>query len=184
MSVEATYAEALYEAAEEGGVVEAVAGDLFLFLEAVSTNPELERALLSPEVDTRAKKGTVAAITEGAEPILRNFLQVVIDRGRIEDVREIAGAYAHRASEGENRLAVEAVTAVPMPDALRERLVARLQRDTGHAIDLTTAVDPEIVGGLVLRVEGTVVDGSVRNRLETLRESLRHTPVDAAVTTA
>lgn len=182
MSVAATYAEALYEAAEEQGAVERIAGDLYLFLEAMKGTPELERVLMSPEIETPAKKGTVAAITEGADPTLRNFLQVVLDRGRIEDIEEIAAAYAARASEGENRLEVEAVTAVPMPDDLRERLVERLQRDTGHQIDLTTSVDPEIVGGLVLRVEGTVADGSVRHRLDALRAGLRRTPVDAAVT--
>jgi F-type H+-transporting ATPase subunit delta len=184
VSVSSTYAEALYEAAEESGSVERVAGDLYLFLQAMESTPELERVLMSPEVDTRAKKGTVAALTEGADPLLRSFLQVLIDRGRMEDVHEIAGAYAGRASSGEHRLAVEAITAVPLGEDLRARLVERLERDTGYGIDLTTSVDPDIVGGLVLRVEGAVLDGSVRRRLETLRESLRHTPVEAAVATA
>jgi F-type H+-transporting ATPase subunit delta len=99
VSVAVTYAEALFEAAEERGAVERIAGDLYLFLRAMKETPELERVLMSPEVGVPDKKRTVAAVLEGADPTLRNFLQVVIDRGRLEDIEDIGAAYAQRASE-------------------------------------------------------------------------------------
>jgi F-type H+-transporting ATPase subunit delta len=69
---------------------------------------------------------------------------------------------------------------VPMPDDLRERIIARIHQETGSEVDLSETVDPEIVGGLVLRVGQSVVDGSVRHRIEELRERLRAAPVDTA----
>ena len=69
---------------------------------------------------------------------------------------------------------------MPLPDDLRERIVERIEEKTGHTVDLTESVDPDIVGGLVLRVGGVVVDGSVRHRIDELATRLQSAPVDAA----
>lgn len=180
MSVATTYAEALYEAAVDADAVEAVASDLAGFAEAVEGSPELRSVLDNPEIDTRAKKGAVAALTDGANPVVANFLQVLLDRSRIHEFTEIAAAFQDRVARSQDRIEVEAVTAVPLPDDLRARIVKRIEEKTGSAVDLTESVDPDIVGGLVLHVGGVVVDGSVRHRIDELREMLRHTPVDAA----
>ena len=79
---------------------------------------------------------------------------------------------------------MEAVTAVPLPDDLRERIVERMQAKTNATIELTESVDPDVVGGLVLRVGEVVVDGSVRHRIDELRRELSGVPVDAAVAPA
>ena len=83
-------------------------------------------------------------------------------------------------ARAQDRLEVEAVTAIPLADDLRERIVKRLEEKTGSSVALTESVDPGIVGGLVLRVGGVVVDGSVRHRIDELREALERVPVDAA----
>ena len=75
---------------------------------------------------------------------------------------------------------MHAITAVPLPADLREQIVKRIEEKTGNAVDLTESVDPDTVGGLVLHIGGVVVDGSVRRRIEDLRDALRHTSVDAA----
>lgn len=183
MSVATTYAEALYESAAEAGAVDAVATDITSFAEAMRGSDELRAVLENPEIDVRAKKGAVAALTEGANPLVANFLQVVLDRGRITELPEIADAVQDRVARAQERLEVEAVTAVALDDALRETIVASITAKTGKAVDLTETVDPEIVGGLVLRIAGVVVDGSVRHRLEQLGGALRHAPVDAATAT-
>jgi F-type H+-transporting ATPase subunit delta len=182
VSVATIYAEALYEAAVDADAAEQVASDLSAFAEAVESSPELRSVLDNPEVDTRARKGIVATLTEDAHPVVANFLQVLIDRHRIGDLEEIVEAFRDRVARAQHRLEVEAVTAVPLPDDLRERIVKRLKEKTGSTVDLTESVDPDIVGGLVLNVGGKVVDGSVRHRIDELREALRHTPVDAAAT--
>jgi len=180
VSVATTYAEALYEAAVDAGAVPAVASDVSAFSEAVAGSDELRLILENPEIDRQTKKAAVASLAEGATPIVGNFLQVLIDRGRIAEFGEIARAFIGRVAQAEGRVEVEAVTAVPLPDDLRARIVERVRSTTGATVELTESVDPEIVGGLVLRVGGTVVDGSVRHRIEELRQTLRAAPVDAA----
>ena len=179
MSLEATYAEALYEAALEGGAVEPVAADVREFAEAVAASEELRRLLADPNIDTPAKKRVIGGLTEGATPLFANFVQVLIDRGRIEAFPGIAEAFDDRVDQAENRLEVEAVTAIPLPADLRERIVEQIRTKTGADVELTETVDPDIIGGLVLRVGASVVDGSLRHRIEQLRSTLRAAPVDA-----
>lgn len=180
MSVAATYAEALYEAAVEGSALGPVADDVAAFAAAVDESAELRAVLHNPEIDTADKRSIVETLAQDANPLVLNFLRVLADRGRLAEFSEIADAFAARVARAEHRIEVEAVTAVPLPDDLRESIVARVRETTGaQEVDLTETVDPEILGGLVLRVGGAVVDGSVRHRLEELRLSLRRAPVDA-----
>jgi len=181
VSVAATYAEALFEAASDAGAVDAVAAEISGFAEAVEGSPDLRQFLDNPEIEGRVKKEAVKELGSSANPITSNFLQVLIDRGRITEFPEIARAFAERVAAEAGRLEVEAVTAVPLPDDLRNRIVEEISRKTGRSVDLTESVDPEIVGGLVLRIGGAVVDGSVRHRIEELRAALQGAPVDAAL---
>jgi len=183
VSVATTYAEALYEAAADADALSAVADDLAAFGRAVAESDELRLILENPEIDRQTKKTAVGALSEGATPIVANFLQVLIDRGRIAEFGEIARAFEGRVAQAEGRVEVDAVTAVPLPDDLRARIVERVRSTTGATVELTEHVDPDIVGGLVLRVGGTVVDGSVRHRIDELRQTLRAAPVDAAAAT-
>lgn len=180
MSAAATYADALHAAASEAGAVADVGADLEAFRAAGEESPELAAALASPEVETRARKAIVAALTEQAHPLVSNFLQVLIDRGRIEELPEIAAAYAERVDEAEGRVEVRAITAVALSDELRAHVARRLEEKLGRSVELSESVDPELIGGLVLELEGAVVDGSVRGRLAGLHAALRAAPVDAA----
>ena len=178
MSVASTYAEALYEAAAEGDVVPAVAQDLDDFLSAMEVSPELHDALVNPEIDTPRKRAVVNALGAEAQPLVRNFLLVLIDRGRMSELPEITRAFAARVAQAEDILAVEAITAVPLPDDLRERIVERIQEQSGRRVWLEERLDPEVVGGLVLNFGDVVVDASVRNRLDGLRRALTQARVE------
>lgn len=184
MSAEATYAEALYESAAAASAVEPVATDVAGIAAAVRESDELRLALGNPEIDSATKKRIIETVADGANPLVLNFLRVLADRGRLGDLPEIADAVAARVARAENRIDVEAVTAVPLPADLRERIVEHIRATTGADVVLTESVDPEIVGGLVLRVGGAVVDGSVRHRIEQLRQSLRRAHVDAVAADA
>ncbi len=181
MSVAATYAEALYESGVSEDAVDAVASDLKEFTSAVAESAELRDVLENPEIDRRAKRGIIDEITQGAHPLLANFLKVLVDRGRLAELKEIGEAFADRVDTAEARLEVEAITAVPLPADLRERLVAEIQKKTGQSVVLSETVDPEIVGGLVLKVGEFVVDGSVRHNLDRLAERLHAVSVNAAL---
>jgi F-type H+-transporting ATPase subunit delta len=180
MSVATTYAEALYQAAVDASALGEVAEGFGAFADAYSESDELREVLGNPELDRARKRAIVAMLAEDAHPQVANALQVLVDRGRIGELPEIVDAFRARVARAEERLEVEAVTAIPLPDDLRERIIASIAQKTGRQVDLTESVDPEIVGGLVLRVSETVVDGSVRNRLDQLRRDLRAVSVDSA----
>ncbi len=182
MSVADTYAEAVFEAATDLGAVDDVGRDLRAFADAVAGSEDLRNVLDDPNVDTKVKKAVVASITEGSVPVVGNVLQVLLDRGRMPDFPHILDAFEHHVAAAAGRLEVRAITAVPLPDDLRARIVAQIQEKTGATVDLQESVDPEIVGGLVLQVGESVVDGSVRHRIDELRQTLRASRVDAAVT--
>lgn len=181
MSVAATYAEALYESAVDQGSVAQVSAQLAEFREAVETNPELQDLLTNPEFETRIKKDVVAKLLAEANPLVSNFLQVLLDRGRAGELGEIADEYAARVAAAEGRLRLRIRTAIPLPDDLRDRVVAQISKLTSRAVDIDTIVDPEIVGGLVIESDGSVVDASVRTRLAELRQTMLHASVRDAV---
>jgi F-type H+-transporting ATPase subunit delta len=180
MSVASTYAEALYGAAAEARAVREVAEGLQAFAAAVEEVPDLRGALHDPELGGPQKKALVASLLEGAHRVLLNFVQVLVDRRRIDELPEMAEAFADLVARAEGRVEVEAVTAVPLSDELRSRLVERIQSETGREVSLAERVDPEIVGGLVLMFGGVMVDGSVRFQLADLRRQLTSAPVETA----
>jgi F-type H+-transporting ATPase subunit delta len=184
VSVATTYAEALYEAALDADAVDDVAADVDAFTAAVEESDELRTLLENPEIDSKAKKGAVAAVAADAQPLFASFLQVLVDRGRLAELLEIADAFRQRVAQATARLDVEAVTAIPLPDDLKARIVESLEAKTSTTVELIESVDPDVVGGLVLRVGEVVVDGSVRHRIEELRRELTSASVDGAVAPA
>lgn len=177
MSVAATYAEALYGAAKEAGAVDAVAGDLRSLVESIGTSPDVLRLIESPDVAVEAKKGALAGIFAERNPTLANFLKVVLDRGRASDLPDIAKAFTAKVDDAEGRIAVEAITAVPLPDDLRQKILDKVQRETGRTPFVTERVDPEIVGGLILRVGSVMLDASVRRHLDAMGRGMSRAPI-------
>jgi F-type H+-transporting ATPase subunit delta len=184
VSVATTYAEALYEAAVDADALPQVSADVDAFARAVEESADLRTVLENPEIDSRAKSSVIAAVAADAHPLVRNFLQVLVERGRIAELLEIAEAFRERVARAEARIEVEAVTAVPLPDDLRDRIVESIQSKTNATVELTESVDADVVGGLVLHVGEVVVDGSVRHRIDELRRELTAAPVDEAVAPA
>lgn len=181
MSVGATYAEALYEAAADRGQVREVSADLAELRRAVRENRELAGLLENPEIETRVKKDVMATLLAGATPLVANFVQVLLDRGRAEELEAIGEAFDERVAEAEGRLQVVVRTAVPLPDDLREVVVTRLEGQAGRPVDVETVVDPDIIGGIVIETGGSVIDASVRQRLDDLRRSMTGASVATAV---
>ena len=172
MSVAGTYAEALYQAAADKGAVADVSADLTILGEALGGDSDVARALQNPQVESRVKKAAVAGLAGSVSPLTVNLLQVLIDRGRLDDLTPISASFAERVADAEGRIAVEVTSAIPLPQDLRAQVAARIEQQTGKTPEITERVDPEIIGGLVLRVGGVVTDASVRGRLDGLRRSI------------
>jgi F-type H+-transporting ATPase subunit delta len=180
VSVSSTYAEALFEAASEQDAVAEVAQQLDSFTRAVDDSPELAGVLGDPNLDAAAKKSVIAKLTEQASPVVRNFLQLLVDRGRLADLGGIARAFQTKVFENEGRIEITAVTAVPLDDEMRQKILQRIELQTGRAAELSERVDEDLIGGIVLEVGEIRVDGSIRHRLDTLRRQLATAPVSAA----
>jgi F-type H+-transporting ATPase subunit delta len=157
-----------------------VASDLTGFSQALVDSPDLAMVLESPEIETSRKKAVVASLAESMNPLVSRFLQMLVERGRIGEVAEITSAFHARVAEAEGRITVEAVTAVALTDDLRQAIVNKVKADTGREVDLKERVDPDLLGGLVLRVGGIAIDGSLRARIERLRRTLIEAPIEAA----
>ena len=173
MSAVSTYAGALFEAARERDELEEVLSDLGEFVSALRESEELRLFYYGGQVPERQKRRALDGLTEGMKISTTNFLKVLVDNGREEILEDVLGRYEQLVKEHLGRIEVGVTTAVELsPDQL-DRLKARLGTVLeGKEIVLETDVDPELVGGAVFRFGGRMMDGSIRGRLESLREGM------------
>ena len=166
------YARALFEAARDEGKLEEVAADLSALATALDEVPELLAFMRNPEVDPAGKTQVLEEVTEGAEELMRNFVRVVSDRGRAGELGEMNEEFEALLAREQNRLAVELTTAYELTDEEAETIVAAIEKASGRKVEASRSVDPELIGGIVLKVGSFLADGSVRGRLERLRREL------------
>lgn len=173
LAVVRRYARALFDTARRAGTVDQLEEDLRAVDQVLHAVPRLRRALGAPTISGARKKELLAHAFGGrVSPLASRFLDLVIDRGR-EDVLLTTYPVFHRlANEWRNILPVEVTAAVPLTDEEREALGAAIARRTGKTVHLTVTIDPELMGGVVLRMGDTIIDGSVRNKLRQLRNRL------------
>ena len=173
MSAVTTYAEALFEAALEREELEEVLENLKDFVSALEESEELRFFFYGGQIPEREKRRAIDALTEGMALSTRNFLKVLSDNGREEVLEEVLLRYEELVKEHLGRVEVELTTAVELTDeeigCIKERLGRSLQ---GREVVLRTSVDPDILGGAVFRFGGRMVDGSIRGRLDGLRDEM------------
>ena len=174
--IQKVYAEALFGAALEDGVLETVRKELEELNGIFSESPEFLTMLSSPAL-TPAEKGSVLETTFGGkvEAHLYNFLRILADKGRASAFPAIAEEFRTLCREHDGVILVEASTAVPMTEDQKAKLSEKLAARTGKKIELKNIVDPELLGGMVLRYEGSEIDGSVKERIHSLRRKLQST---------
>ena len=170
--VAAVYARALFDAAKEAGVVEPVRRELGDFVAALATSASLRDVLADPQVDSAAKRRVLAEITREGQPLVANMLQLLLERGRFAIVGELHKAYDGLAAVEARLVEVEVTSAMELTPETRKKIAARVAEATGREVELAERVDPDIVGGLVLRVGDVIVDGSVQARIRQLRRRL------------
>ena len=166
------YARALYQAAEEAGKLEQVASELSQLATAIAETPALQMLLRSPQVDPPEKADVLAELTAGADELVRNFVRLVAEKGRAGELPEMSVELDALVARAQNRLAVGLTTAVELSDEEARSIVTRIEQASGRTVEATRSVDPDLVGGIVLQVGSFLADGSVRGRLERLRQEL------------
>jgi F-type H+-transporting ATPase subunit delta len=149
-----------------------VSEELADFAAAVRDVPELRAALRNPELDPGTKSAVLDELLGGAEELIRNFLRLVAEKGRIGQIEEIAREFDRLLAREERRLNVELTTARELSDAEARDLLKRIEEASGRRIEATRKVDPSLIGGFVLQAGSMRVDASVRGRLQGLRQEL------------
>jgi F-type H+-transporting ATPase subunit delta len=173
LSAVSTYAEALFEAAREREELEEVLSDLGEFVDALHDSEELRLFFYGGQIPERQKRRALDGLSEGMKTSTTNFLKVLVDNGREEILEEVLVRYEELVKEHLGKIEVEVTTAVELSEEQRDRLKERL-RDVleGREIILEANVNPDLIGGAVFRYGGRMMDGSIRGRLESLREGM------------
>ena len=138
--------------------------------------PDFLKLLTTPSIAFEDKQNVLKRVFEGRiQPFLLNFLMLITEKGRVGLIFEMREAYKEQYYFENNIAEVCAVTAVPMSDALREKLKNKMQAVTGRQVVLETSVDPEIIGGIVVKVNNEQFDTSLRTRISEIAARLTNT---------
>jgi F-type H+-transporting ATPase subunit delta len=166
------YAEALLGAAGERGRLAEVREGLAGFVAAVEESNELRGLLRNPQIDARAKRDALSDALSDADELVRNFLLLVTEKGRIGEIVEIQDEFERLIAREARVLELELTTAVELSEEEAARVVRRIEEASGRHVEATRSVDPDIIGGIVVEAGSQRLDASVRGRLEQLRQEL------------
>lgn len=166
------YAEALLGAARDAGELAEVREQFAAFAGALETSPELGEMLRNPQIDSHAKRAALESALEGAQESFLNFLRLLAEKNRIGEVEEVHVEWERLLAAEERVLSVELTTAVELSDEDAAAIVGQIEEAAGTRVEASRTVDPDLIGGLVLQAGSLRVDGSVRGRLESLRQEL------------
>jgi F-type H+-transporting ATPase subunit delta len=164
------YGRSLFEVAQENSKLDEIHDQLGEFSDALHDNRDLAVFFFSPYFSTPEKKDGLTRAVSGAEPTLVNFLELLIEKHRMPAIFRIR-RYFDRLWEQENKiLPVSISTATSLDEKIIKQIGDQIGEATGQKIELTADVDPDILGGIVLRVGNSILDASIRNRLDNLRK--------------
>jgi len=166
------YAEALLEAAGEKGRLAEVREDLGEFAGAVASMDELRSFLRNPQIEQHVKRDALAAVLSDADELVRNFLLLLAEKGRIAEIPEIHAEFERLIAQEARVLELELTTAVELTDEEAAQVVRRIEDAAGRRVEATRRVDPDIIGGIVVQAGSRRLDASVRGRLNRLRQEL------------
>ena len=166
------YADALFEIGKEKGKLDALRDQLGQFAEALDGNRDLQVFFFSPYFSSAEKIDGAKRAIEGADPEFLNFLELLIEKGRMPEIFRIRRQFEELWKHENRRIDVTVTSAVELDPAVVSKIGEEIQRQTGQEVELASRVDEEILGGVVLQVGNMVLDASIRSRLEKLRKSV------------
>jgi ATP synthase F1 delta subunit len=169
------YSRALFEVAKEHGVLDRVHDELGEFADALDGDRNLQVFLFSPYFSSAEKKEGVERIVSDADERLVNFLELLAERHRMPALFRIRRAFDSMWAEENKLLPVTVTSAIELDSSLVTDIGRRIEEQTGRQVELSSDVDPDVLGGLRLRVGNMVLDATVRNRLEQLRKQVART---------
>jgi F-type H+-transporting ATPase subunit delta len=166
------YADALLEVAQAEGALETVEDELFKVARTIEGSDELRNTLGDENIPVERRVGVVQDVLTNAHPTTRGLVSFLVSSGRVRDLPAIIDRLVEQAAEQRSEAVAEVRSAIPLDDSQRERLAEALSRATKRQVSVKVIVDESVIGGIVAQVGDQVIDGSVRNRLNQLREAL------------
>jgi F-type H+-transporting ATPase subunit delta len=166
------YSRALFEIAKERDVLDRVHDELGQFADALAEDRNLQVFLFSPYFSSEEKRDGIERIVDDADERLVHFLQLLAERHRMPALFRIRRAFEAMWAEENRLLPVSVTSAVELDEGLVQEIGRRIEEQTGRRVELSANVDPNVLGGLMVRVGNMVLDATVRNRLEQLRKQV------------
>jgi len=166
------YARSLFQAALEADKLEAVRDELGEIADAIDGDRNLQVFFFSPSLSSEDKKEGLSKAVEGADDLVQNFLELLIENQRMTSIFKIRREFEALWDEENKLLPVRITSAVELDEATIKQIGDQIAEQTDRKVELSADVDPEVLGGLVVRVGNTVLDASVRRRLESLRREV------------
>lgn len=168
------YARGILEMARGEGELEKVESELLAVSRALETSPDLRANLTDPQLPLEKKQGIVDELIGGrASSLTVGLVQLLVGQNRASELPAIVQAVASAAASSRDKALAEVRSAIPLDDATVQRLTTSLSRATGKDIEVRVIVDPSIIGGIVATVGDTVIDGSLAQRFDSVRQAVR-----------
>lgn len=166
------YAKSLFEVAQEKGTLDTVRDQLGQFSDALASDPQLSTFFFSPYFSTVEKKDGLHKAVTDADPTVVNILELLLENHRMPAIHRLRKEYDRLWDEENKLLPVDITSAVALDDDVVKRLGEQIGQQTGRKVQLNAHVDPDVLGGIILRVGNQILDASIRNRLDQLRRSV------------
>jgi F-type H+-transporting ATPase subunit delta len=166
------YARSLFEVAQDQGQLDEIHEELDQFADVLSENRQLQLFFFSPYFSSDEKKDGVAKVIEGGNEYFVRFLELLAEKHRLPVLFRIRREFDSLWAKEQKVLEVSVTSAVDLDEETVKGIGQKIQEQTGHKVELAANVDPDVIGGLVIRVGNMVLDASVRNRLERLRRQV------------
>ena len=171
------YARALFTLGKSGkkGTLEKVGENLAAMADLVKESPELARLFRDPAFTPEEKRGVISALSKklGVNKVTRNFCFLLADNDRLVNIERINAEFQAMLNTHNNVLQGEVVTAIPLANEKREKMLAQLEKKAGYTLALDFTVDETLLGGMVLKVGDKVMDASLRTQLSLLKDTIK-----------
>jgi len=166
------YARSLFEVAKDEDKLDPIREQLGEFADALSESHDLSTFFFSPYFSTDEKKDGLGKALDGADESFVNFLELLLEHHRMPVIHRIRRQYDERWEAENQLLPVEVTSAVELDEQTVSSIGDRIGEQTGRKVNLTSKVDPDILGGIVLRVGNSILDASIKSRLNQLRKQV------------
>jgi F-type H+-transporting ATPase subunit delta len=170
--IAAVYSQALLEVGIANERLDELHEQLGQLADAIDADRNLQVFFFSPYFSTAEKQEGLARMVSDADPLLTNFMGLLIEKHRMPLIFRIRREFDHRWEEHNRMLAVSVTSAIALDERTVTQIGERIGERTGRRVSVTSTVDPDILGGIVLRVGNSILDASIRNRLEQLRKQV------------